>query len=66
MNGQLKTEHRYQGQLATIVAAESKQRENTLSLQLQVSVTVLWIFGFAYSRLIIVTSRQPVQLHGLA
>ena len=33
---------------ATIVCIKSKQRYNTLSLQLQVSVTVLCIFGFPY------------------
>ena len=33
---------------ATIVDQKSKQRFNTLSLQLRVSVTVVCIFGFPY------------------
>src|SRR3990170_3908397 len=41
----------YRGKLAKSVPSTSKQKGNTLSLQLQVSVTVLCILGFAYSRL---------------
>ena len=51
MNGRYKTELKILRKLATIVPSTSKQRDTTLSLQLQVSVTVLCIFGFAYSRL---------------
>src|SRR3989337_2593158 len=42
---------RYRGKLAKSVPSTPKQKGNTLSLQLQVSVIVLCIFGFAYSRL---------------
>ena len=37
--------------ITTNVPYTSKQKGNTLSLQLQVSVTILCIFGFAYARL---------------
>src|SRR3989337_1521071 len=46
-----KESRRYREKLAKIVPSTSKQKGNTLSLQLQVSVTVWCIFGFAYSRL---------------
>ena len=46
-----KLNQRDRGELAKVVPYTSKQKGNTLSLQLQVSVTVLCIFGFAFSRL---------------
>src|SRR3990170_2057652 len=44
----------YRGKLAKRIPSTSKQKGNTLSLQLQVSVIVLCIFGFAYSRLSVI------------
>jgi hypothetical protein len=49
-----KESQRYQEKLAKSIPSTSKQKGNTLSLQLQVSVTVLCIFCFAYSRLSVI------------
>src|SRR3989337_1029292 len=58
-----KESRKYREKLAKSVPSTSKQKGNTLSLQLQVSVTVLCIFGFAYSRLSVIDELCVRRFH---
>ena len=49
--------------LAQLVPSTSKQKRNTLSLQLQVSVTVFCIFCFADSRLSVIDELCARRFH---
>ena len=49
--------------LAKVVPSTPKQKGNTLSLQLQVSVTVFCIFCFAYSRLSVIDELCARRFH---
>jgi hypothetical protein len=58
-----KESQRSREKLAKSVPSTSKQKGNTLSLQLPVSVTVLCIFGFAYSRLSVIDELCVRRFH---
>ena len=49
--------------LAQLVPSTPKQKGNTLSLQLQVSVTVFYIFCFANSRLSVIDELSARRFH---